>query len=156
MKIFMKWAVEMYSGGVINIPSFMAIGSGIQVNLRLLPQQFERLQRWYYWWEGFIFDDLRWYYRHTKFHEDRFRRSEVVRGDGHTYIPWRVFGSRCVANDHIRHTTLSLRLFVPNSLTVPHLFEGFPSFLWLALLFLRWLLSNHYIHTYIHTAKVIS
>jgi hypothetical protein len=36
----------------ICIPSPMAIGSGIQVILRVLPQQFERLWYWYYWWEG--------------------------------------------------------------------------------------------------------
>jgi hypothetical protein len=28
--------------------SFLMIGSGIQVILRLLPQQFQRLQCWYY------------------------------------------------------------------------------------------------------------
>jgi hypothetical protein len=30
------------------------IGSGIQVLLKLIPQQFKRLQCWHYWWEGFI------------------------------------------------------------------------------------------------------
>jgi hypothetical protein len=35
----MKYAVEMGSGGMIYIPSFMTIGSGIQVILRLLPRQ---------------------------------------------------------------------------------------------------------------------
>jgi hypothetical protein len=39
----MKCAIEMGSGGVINIPSFMTIDSGIEVTLSLLPQQFERL-----------------------------------------------------------------------------------------------------------------
>jgi hypothetical protein len=33
----------MVSGGIMYIPSFMTIGSGIQVILRVLPQQFERL-----------------------------------------------------------------------------------------------------------------
>jgi hypothetical protein len=33
---------------------FMAIGSGIQVILNLLPQQFERLPSWYYRWKGFM------------------------------------------------------------------------------------------------------
>jgi hypothetical protein len=33
-------AIEVASCGMIYIPSFMTIGSGIQVVLRLLPQQF--------------------------------------------------------------------------------------------------------------------
>jgi hypothetical protein len=40
----MNCAVEMSLGGMIYIPSFMTISSGIQVILRLLPQRFERLQ----------------------------------------------------------------------------------------------------------------
>jgi hypothetical protein len=47
---FMKCTIEMPSGGMIYIPSFMTISSGIQV-IKLLPQQFERLQFWYYWWD---------------------------------------------------------------------------------------------------------
>jgi hypothetical protein len=34
--------------------NIMTIGSGIQVILRLLPQQIERLQYWYYWRESFM------------------------------------------------------------------------------------------------------
>jgi hypothetical protein len=45
---FMNYAVEMASDDIIYIPSFMTIGSGIQVILRLLPKKFERLQCWYY------------------------------------------------------------------------------------------------------------
>jgi hypothetical protein len=41
---FRKYAVMMASGGMIYIPTFMMIPSGIKVILRLLPQQFERLQ----------------------------------------------------------------------------------------------------------------
>jgi hypothetical protein len=44
----MKYTVEMASHGMIYIPSFMKIGSGIQVILRLLLRQSERLQYWYY------------------------------------------------------------------------------------------------------------
>jgi hypothetical protein len=33
--------------------SFMMIGSGIQVILRALTQQFGRSECWYYWCEGF-------------------------------------------------------------------------------------------------------
>jgi hypothetical protein len=40
--------------GMTHIPSFMKIGSGIQILLRLLPQQFKWLQYWYYSWEGFM------------------------------------------------------------------------------------------------------
>jgi hypothetical protein len=50
----MKYIVEMGSGGMIYVPSFMTIGFGIQVLLRLLLEQFERLQCWYYSWEGFM------------------------------------------------------------------------------------------------------
>jgi hypothetical protein len=44
----MKHAVELASGGMIFIPSSVKIGSGTQVILRLLPQQFERPLCWYY------------------------------------------------------------------------------------------------------------
>jgi hypothetical protein len=40
--------LEVTSGGMICIPSFMTIRSAISVILRLLPQQFQRLQCWYY------------------------------------------------------------------------------------------------------------
>jgi hypothetical protein len=39
----MKYAVEMTSGGMVYVPSFMAIRSNVQVILMLVPQQFERL-----------------------------------------------------------------------------------------------------------------
>jgi hypothetical protein len=44
----MKYAVEMALGCMIYIPSLMTIGSGIRVILRVLRQQFERLQCWCY------------------------------------------------------------------------------------------------------------
>jgi hypothetical protein len=37
------YAVEMGSGGMICLPSFMNIGTGIRIILSVLPQQFERL-----------------------------------------------------------------------------------------------------------------
>jgi hypothetical protein len=40
---FMKHAIETASDDMIYIISFMKIGLGIQVILRVLPQQFERL-----------------------------------------------------------------------------------------------------------------
>jgi hypothetical protein len=40
---FMKYAVGLVSGAIIYIPRFMLLGSGIQVILRLLSQQFEKL-----------------------------------------------------------------------------------------------------------------
>jgi hypothetical protein len=43
----------MAPGGIIYIPSFMTIGSGIQV-IWLLPQQFQRLECWYYSREEFM------------------------------------------------------------------------------------------------------
>jgi hypothetical protein len=39
----MMYAVKVTSDGMTHNPSFMTIGSGIQVILRVLPQQFERL-----------------------------------------------------------------------------------------------------------------
>jgi hypothetical protein len=39
----MKCAVEIDSDGMINIPSSMTIDPGIEVTLRLIPQQSERL-----------------------------------------------------------------------------------------------------------------
>jgi hypothetical protein len=39
----MKYTVEMTTGGMIYIPSFITIVLGIQVTLRLLPRQFEKL-----------------------------------------------------------------------------------------------------------------
>jgi hypothetical protein len=50
----MTYTVEMALGSMIYISSFMMIGSGIQIIVRLLPQQFDRLQFWYYSWEGFM------------------------------------------------------------------------------------------------------
>jgi hypothetical protein len=44
----MECATEMASDGMTYIQSFIMIGSGMQVILRLPPQQFESLQCWYY------------------------------------------------------------------------------------------------------------
>jgi hypothetical protein len=44
----MKYTAEMASDVIIYLPSFMKIGSDIQVILRLLPRQSVRLQCWYY------------------------------------------------------------------------------------------------------------
>jgi hypothetical protein len=44
----MKYTVEMASYSMIYVLSFMKIGPGIQVMLRLLPRQSERVQCWYY------------------------------------------------------------------------------------------------------------
>jgi hypothetical protein len=39
----MRYTVEIASDGMMYLPSFMKIGSGIQVMLRLLCRQFEKL-----------------------------------------------------------------------------------------------------------------
>jgi hypothetical protein len=44
----------MASGGMICTLIFMKNGLVIQIKLRLLPQQFEVLQCWYYRWNGFM------------------------------------------------------------------------------------------------------
>jgi hypothetical protein len=43
----MKYATEVASAGMIYIPNFITIGSGIQVILWSLLQQFEKVQCWY-------------------------------------------------------------------------------------------------------------
>jgi hypothetical protein len=43
---FMKYTTEMVSDGMTFVPSFMMTGSGVQVILRLLPRESERLQWW--------------------------------------------------------------------------------------------------------------
>jgi hypothetical protein len=50
----MKCVLEMVFGGMIYLPSFMKIGSAIEIISRLLPKEFDRVQCWYYWWKGFI------------------------------------------------------------------------------------------------------
>jgi hypothetical protein len=40
--------IEMTSGGMLYIPGLITNGTGIQVILRLLPENFEILQGWYY------------------------------------------------------------------------------------------------------------
>jgi hypothetical protein len=44
----MKYNVETGSGGMTYIPSFITTCSDIQAILSSLPQEFERLQCWYY------------------------------------------------------------------------------------------------------------
>jgi hypothetical protein len=46
--------LEMALGCMMYTRLFMTIGVGIQLILKLLPQQFERLQCWYYWREEFM------------------------------------------------------------------------------------------------------
>jgi uncharacterized RmlC-like cupin family protein len=48
----LQYAIEMASGSMMYVPDFIMISSGIQVILRSLTQQFERLQCWYYRWVG--------------------------------------------------------------------------------------------------------
>jgi hypothetical protein len=48
------YALEMTSGGMTYKQSFMTIGSGIQLIVRLLPENFERPLCWYYRWDGFM------------------------------------------------------------------------------------------------------
>jgi hypothetical protein len=65
----------MTSGGWTYIPSLMTTSSGIRVTLRVLPQQFDRLQCWYYWWDGF----------------KKYAIEMASSGMIHTYqVPWRL------------------------------------------------------------------
>jgi hypothetical protein len=57
----------MALGGMIYIPSFMTIGSGFQVILRLLPKKVERLQCWH---------DVQVY---RKFNKDWYRHSSNIK-----------------------------------------------------------------------------
>jgi hypothetical protein len=78
---FFKYAVEMASGGMVYVPSLKTIGSGIRVIL--VPQQFERLESWYNWWEGFMIYASEMasvvLYIHTTFHKDWYRRSSNIK-----------------------------------------------------------------------------
>jgi hypothetical protein len=61
----------------------MTIGLGIQIILMLLPQQFEMLQCWKYWWEGFMkyaVELVSGEMMHSEFHEDWYRCSEFIWG----------------------------------------------------------------------------
>jgi hypothetical protein len=78
----MKSAVEMTSGGLICIPSFMTIGSSIQAIWRILPKNLrgcsvgiteERDLLHSHW------DSLRCHDIHNKFHDARFRRSANIK-----------------------------------------------------------------------------
>jgi hypothetical protein len=72
----MKYAVEMDSGVMIYIPSFIKIGSGIQ---RLRGDtQTHRLMGGIY--EVLRWDELRCHDIHTEFHKDWFRHSKVDMG----------------------------------------------------------------------------
>jgi hypothetical protein len=43
----MRYTAEMASDGMVYIPSYMKTVSGIQVILRLLPRQFDKLKCWH-------------------------------------------------------------------------------------------------------------
>jgi hypothetical protein len=61
----------------------MKIGLGIQVILRLLPRQSEKLLCWYYLWEGCMMYTVKMTsdgMAHTKFYDDRFRNSSNIKG----------------------------------------------------------------------------
>jgi hypothetical protein len=70
------------------MPSFMTMDSGIQVTLRSLHEQFERTRWWLVLtrfrevrhWGGLSGHEV-----HTKLHDDRFRRSNVVQRDIRVY-----------------------------------------------------------------------
>jgi hypothetical protein len=75
------YALEVISGGTINIPSLMMIGSSNRVILGVLSQQFQRLivlvfliEETYRVCPCFMRHDIR-----TKFHEDWHRRSDNIK-----------------------------------------------------------------------------
>jgi hypothetical protein len=53
MEGFMEYTIKMDSDGMIYVPTLMMISLGILVIVRLLPEQFERLQCCHYGWERF-------------------------------------------------------------------------------------------------------
>jgi hypothetical protein len=56
-----SWSTPLiFHQEALYIPSFVTICSGVKVILRLLPQQFERLQCWYNWWDELWIVPLRW------------------------------------------------------------------------------------------------
>jgi hypothetical protein len=52
--LFFQFQYLIRQGGMMYIPSFMTAVSDMQVLLRLLPQEFERLLCWRYRWERFM------------------------------------------------------------------------------------------------------
>jgi hypothetical protein len=81
-EVFMRYVVESTSYDMVFIPWFVTIGPGIRVILRLLPQLFERLQCWYYWWEEFVKYAVQMASvacMHPKFNDDRFSHSSNVK-----------------------------------------------------------------------------
>jgi hypothetical protein len=50
----MRYTIDITSNGMTYVPSFMKTGSGIQVILKLLPRQLERLWYWLYQRQGFL------------------------------------------------------------------------------------------------------
>jgi hypothetical protein len=77
-----KYAAEMASCGMIYIPSFMNIGTGIQAILRsdlrnLRGCNFSIIGGFYYL---HLWDELRCHDIHTKFHNDWFRHSKINKG----------------------------------------------------------------------------
>lgn len=62
---------EMASRATISVPSFIAVWSGIQVMLRSLPQQFDRLSVGITDLKDSHCHSLRWNDACTKFTEDR-------------------------------------------------------------------------------------
>jgi hypothetical protein len=84
---FMMCTAEMASGGMINIPSFMKVGAGVQVlfsseiwEATLLVLLMGRIYVVHHW-DGLSCLDV-----HTKFHKDWLRHLIVNMGDTHTDI----------------------------------------------------------------------
>jgi hypothetical protein len=75
--LLMKVIYEVHRWDCVRWNDIMKIGWGIQIKLRLLPQQFLKLQCWYYRWDGFMkyvietsWGGLRWYDIHMTFHDE--------------------------------------------------------------------------------------
>jgi hypothetical protein len=76
---FLKYAVEIAIGGMIYIPSFIMIGTGVQAILMFCLRN---MSCWYYWCERFInyageMGLRAMIYIYTKFHKDGFSHSKV-------------------------------------------------------------------------------
>jgi hypothetical protein len=132
----------MSPGGIIYIQCPMIVGSWIQAILRLLRQQFERFQCWYYWWERLMKYIVQMasggmIYMCTKFHDERFRHLTNVK-----VIASTIWGASVLVllvggiYDVCRWEGLRWHIYIPNFVTMLkywyYWWEGFMKYV------LRW------------------
>jgi hypothetical protein len=74
-----RCAVESASYRMAYRPRSVTMGSGSQLILKLLSQQFERLQCWYYRWAGLVKYAVEMASGGTKFHDNRITHLNIIK-----------------------------------------------------------------------------